>query len=461
MNLPKLNPMSFLRTPAILSVTLLAGMLFGGVAHAALPHAPLPDFASERVATVEVRVAPDQPGWTYQPGEPVTFRVAVMADEQPLAGATIEYEVGPEMMPMEKKSAVVPAGGLTIQGGTLQQPGFIRCIVTTEVAGETYRGLATAGFAPDKIAPTQVEPADFGAFWTDSLAKLAKIPLDPQLELIPEASKGAINVYHVSFRTWSITEGGRYSGRIYGILCEPKAPGKYPAILRVPGAGVRPYSGQRALAEQGAITLEIGIHGIPVNQPQEIYDQLRSGALDGYPLYNLDDKERYYYRRVYLGCVRANDFLASRESWDGKNLLVNGASQGGQLTFVTTALDPRVTGAAALVPAYCDVTGYLHDRAGGWPHMMRGAQSVHRTPQKIATTSYYDAVNFAKRIRVPVYVAFGYNDETCPPTSMFSAYNSLTAPKELLLALEMGHGVIPEVNERVNEWLLDRAGAKR
>ena len=92
---------------------------------------------------------------------------------------------------------------------------------------------------------------------------------------------------------------------------------------------------------------------------------------------------------------------------------------------------------------------------------MRGAQSVHRTPQKIATTSYYDAVNFAKRIRVPVHVAFGYNDETCPPTSMFSAYNALTAPKELLLALEMGHTVIPEVNQRVNEWLLARAGKKR
>jgi len=131
------------------------------------------------------------------------------------------------------------------------------------------------------------------------------------------------------------------------------------------------------------------------------------------------------------------------------------------LTFATTALDPRVTAASMVVPAYCDVTGYIHDRAGGWPHMMRGGESIHRTPQKITTTSYYDAVNFAKRIRVPVYVAFGYNDETCPPTSMFSAYNSIQAPKELLLALEMGHTVIPEVNERVNEWLFERAGAKR
>jgi hypothetical protein len=44
---------------------------------------------------------------------------------------------------------------------------------------------------------------------------------------------------------------------------------------------------------------------------------------------------------------------------------------------------------------------------------------------------------------------------------MFSAYNSIVAPKELLLALEMGHTVIPELNERVNEWLLEHAGAGR
>lgn len=440
-------------------IPLAAACFFGGELHAALPSVVVPASAEARVANVQVRVAPDRAGWTYQLGERVSFRVSVIADQQPVPGIPVTYTVGPEMMPAKKVSATVPAEGLVIDGGTLTTPGFIRCAVETVVEGKTYRGLATAGFEPEKIAPTQTEPADFDAFWAEGLAALAKIPLEPQLELIPSASTGAVNVYHVSFRTWSSSE--RASTRIYGILCEPKAPGKYPAILKVPGAGVRPYSGQRALAERGAIVLEIGIHGIPVNQPAEIYEQLRYGALYSYHGYNLDDKERYYYRRVYLGCVRANDFLVSREAWDGKNLLVSGGSQGGQLTLVTAGLDPRVTAASSLFPAYCDVTGYIHGRAGGWPHMMRGEDN--RTPEKIATTSYYDAVNFAKRVRVPTQVLLGYNDETCPPTTVFAAYNAIKAPKTLTLALEMGHGAISEVYQAIDAWLFKQAGieAKR
>jgi pimeloyl-ACP methyl ester carboxylesterase len=119
------------------------------------------------------------------------------------------------------------------------------------------------------------------------------------------------------------------------------------------------------------ITLEIGIHGIPVNLGPEIYTQLVGGVLASYPTYNLDNRQTYYYRRVYLGCVRANDFLCSLEQWDRKNLIVAGHSQGGQLAIVTAALDPRVIALSSTYPAYCDVTGYLHGRAGGWPGMMR------------------------------------------------------------------------------------------
>jgi len=123
-----------------------------------------------------------------------------------------------------------------------------------------------------------------------------------------------------------------------------EGPGHYPGVLLVPGAGVRPYFGDKGTAARGAITLEIGIHGIPVNLPQEVYDQLLAGALKDYWLYNLDDRDRYYYRRVILGSLRANDFLTSRPAWDGKNLLVIGASQGGMLAIATAALDTRVTG---------------------------------------------------------------------------------------------------------------------
>jgi hypothetical protein len=75
---------------------------------------------------------------------------------------------------------------------------------------------------------------------------------------------------------------GAAPSRFYGVLCEPKAPGKYPALLSVPGAGVRPYRGLAEMAGHGIITLQVGIHGIPVTMEQSVYDSLGAGALANY-----------------------------------------------------------------------------------------------------------------------------------------------------------------------------------
>jgi len=84
-----------------------------------------------------------------------------------------------------------------------------------------------------------------------------------------------------------------------------------------------------------------------------------------------------------------------------------------------------------------------------------------RLREKVETSRYYDVVNFARRVRVPGYYSWGYNDETCPPTSMYSAYNVIPGKKSLLLALETGHGTVPQQVERVNRWIEEflRAGA--
>ena len=433
-------------------------ILAPSIGGASNPIAPVPPSAALRVANVQVRVALDHRDWTYQPGEAAHFRVSVTADNEPIENATIAYAVGPDLQPGEKKTASVPLEGLAIDGGTLKEPGFLRCKVWAQIAGHNYQGAATAAFAPEKIQPIQTEPADFDAFWRAQIATLAKLPLEPQLTYLPDWSTDQLNVYHVSFRTATGPEPGMTPARIYGILCEPKAPGHYPAVLKVPGAHARGYFGEKTLAAHGVITLEIGVEGIPVNLPKEVYDSLDSGALNSYWYYNLDSRENYYYRRVILGCIRANDFLAARESWDRKNLLVMGASQGGMLTIATAALDPRVTGLAATHPAFCDLAADLHGRPGGFPRPFapgeNGQPSAHATPAKIATAQYYDTVNFARRVKVPGYYTWGYNDEVCCPTSLYAAYNLIAAPKTLGLTLELGHAYNQEQGDAINAWVL-------
>ena len=126
---------------------------------------------------------------------------------------------------------------------------------------------------------------------------------------------------------------------------------------------------------------------------------------------------------------------------------------------MTAALDARVTGLASTHPAFCDVSGSLHGRAGGWPQPFRpdpatGAPSPQAIPAKIATASYYDTVNFARRLKVPGYYTWGYNDDTCPPTSTFAAYNVITAPKELGVTMELAHNYTAEQSDAITAWLL-------
>jgi cephalosporin-C deacetylase-like acetyl esterase len=116
-----------------------------------------------------------------------------------------------------------------------------------------------------------------------------------------------------------------------------------------------------------------------------------------------------------------------------------------------------VTRLAAFFPALSDVTGYLNQRAGGWPHMFRATEgpAAHRDEAKIKTTQYYDVVNFARRVTAPGLYSWGFNDETCPPTSMYSAYNVITAPKRLILAYDTGHRTTQEQVDDANDWIVD------
>ncbi len=409
-------------------------------------------FGQESIGTYQVRVSLDRANWSYELNETPKATIAVTLNNSQVAGLPLTVSCGPEMLPPSfERKVTTTAAPLTIDAGTLKAPGFLRCIAIVEKDGRTYRGLATAAFKPDLIKPTVGEPADFDKFWKDGLDRLAKIAIESRLEHLPASSTAKADVYHVSFQT--VGTGLSATSRIYGILAIPKgrADRKYPALLRVPGAGVRQYNGNIPMAEAGMITLDIGIHGIPVTQPQWFYDNLRDSALNRYMLYNMDDRESYYYRRVFLSVVRANDFLVSLPQYDGQNLGVIGGSQGGVLAIVTAALDPRVKAMAVSYPAMSDMIGYTTERAGGWPHQFRDTKN--RTKEKLEAAAYYDTVNFAKRVKVPGIYSWGFNDEVCPPTSIYAAYNVITAPKSVVLGLEMGHANSAEQTARLNEWI--------
>ena len=406
--------------------------------------------AQIRGSEIQVLVQPNHQDWTYKTGEKATFAVSVLKSGTLLDNVSIDLAAGPEMYQDVKKSQTLKNGTLQLTG-TMKQPGFYRVDVTAHVGGKDYKGACGAAFAPEQLQPSTLMPKDFSDFWQDAIREARKTPLEPTKRLLPERCTKDVNVYEVSFYNM------KWGSRTYGILCVPVKEGRYPALLRVPGAGVRPYGGDIYTASQGAITLEIGIHGISVTMEQGVYDDLHNGALSGYWEFGMDDRDKSYYKHVIIGCIRALDYIEDYTPWNGKECGVTGSSQGGFLSLATAGLDKRITFYAPVHAALCDHTNSLKGIACGWPHYFYSNKGKGMEKQ-IETSRYYDGVNFVRRIKCPTWVSFGYNDDVVPPTTAYATYNTLTCPKVLSIYQQTAHFWYQEQWDEWQAWMKKELG---
>ena len=343
--------------------------------------------------------------------------------------------------------------------GKMTKPGFYRVDVTAHVNGKEYKGACGAAFSPEKLQPTTVMPKDFSDYWQNAIKEARYTDLNPTKRLLPERCTKDVNVYEVSFQNM------RWGWRTYGILCVPVKEGKYPALLRVPGAGVRPYGGDVYTASQGVITLEIGIHGISVTMDQKVYDDVFNGALMNYWNFGNDNRDDSYYKRVVLGCIRAVDYIEQYTPWNGQELGVTGSSQGGFLSLATAGLDKRVTCYAPVHAALCDHTASLKGVACGWPHYFYQLkdEQLKKKQAVIETSRYYDGVNFARLItdQQKGWFSFGYNDDVVPPTTAWATFNVVTGPKEMSPYQATWHYWHQEQWDEWENWLLEQLIIKK
>ena len=408
--------------------------------------------APPRQSFIKVTVTPDHADWCYKLGEKPVFEVAVTdCSNAPIKDAKIYYEISEDFLsPLDKGNLTLKKGTHKFSGHTMNKPGFLRCRVWVTVDGKKYDECATAAFEKEKIVPKTIMPEDFDAFWKKEIEKNAKIDMLPQLDLVPEKCTPKVKVYSASFQSF------QKGSRIYGTLCVPaNYNGKCPAILIVPGAGCRSRAGYYSEAEKGFVTFEIGIHGIPtVMKDERIYETLKNGSLLNYHSANVDDKDNYYYKRVFVGCARAIDFLASLDFVDGNRIGVMGGSQGGALTITTAYLNPKVKCGAAFYPAMCDLTGYLYDQGNAWPYLFKNKALA--TKERLETVKYYDVVNFARGVEQPMWVSYGYNDLVVCPTSIQGAINSMPKKPVLMIVPQSRHWTYPEQDSARSNWMMDK-----
>ena len=399
---------------------------------------------------------PDHADWLYKTGEKAKVEVSLYRYGIP-QDVEVAYEIGPDMMPATASGKVMLKGGrATIDMGTMKTPGFLDLRLTASLGSKKYQHHVKVGFSPEQLKPYTKNPADFDAFWQKAIEKARKEVSVERLVVskkkVDDYCTDETDMYLLKLKT-------DQHHSIYAYLSMPKTPSNSPVVLCPPGAGVKTIKEpMRNLyyAKNGFIRLEMDIHGLNPEMTAEQFKEI-SGAFDhenGYLCNGLDDKDNYYMKHVYVACIRALDYLCSLPEWDGKNVFVQGGSQGGALSLITAGLDPRVTACVANHPALSDMAGYLDNRAGGYPHFNKMNKML--TPAKVETMAYYDIVNFARRITCPVYLTWGYNDNVCPPTTSYIVWNLITAPKESLITPINEHWTSDDTNYGQMLWLKDR-----
>lgn len=400
---------------------------------------------------------PDHADWVYKTGEKAFIDVQIFEHGIPQDGVEIRYTLGTDGLKPDASGIVVTRNGKArILVGTMRKPGFRDCVMSCTLQGKSYKNHLKVGFSPEELKPYTKMPKDFLSFWESVLQEQSQLPLSVDVTPSPEYSTDKVDCFKLKIRCYRKT-GEHY---VYGYLTRPKKSGKYPVVISPPGAGVKPMNPNKTLfyAEQGFIRIDLEIHGIDPALSQSDYKDISRAFGDhhgtGYLAIGIHDRDTYYMKKVYASLVRAVDYAVTLPDWDGKNMFIQGASQGGALGIVLAALDPRITAASINHPALSDMSAYAEEgRTGGYPHFGVKYKDITLTPEVIRTLAYYDVVNFAPHVKCPVYMTWGYNDNVCPPTTSYVVWNLLPSPKESLITPINEHWVSMETRKKQLTWL--------
>ncbi len=280
--------------------------------------------------------------------------------------------------------------------------------------------------------PTRNEPLDFDNFWQTTLTRARQFAMEPQFQQVDEPLD-FVDVYDVTFPG--------YAGQpIRGWLLLPKnTHDPLPCVLEFVG-----YGGGRGRPLEHLHWVNAGFANFIMdtrgqgsswsegNTP-DLDSEAQAGQFPGFMTRGILKAETYYYRRVFCDAVRAVEAINKNERIDSNRIAVNGGSQGGGIAIAVTALMPQIQFAFVDVPFLCNFERAVQ-LVNSQPYQeIVQYLRVHRDQEEqvFKTLAYFDGVNFAARAQAEAVFSTALMDETCPPSTVFAAYNYWEGKKEI------------------------------
>ncbi len=351
----------------------------------------------------------------------------------------------------------------TIDMYDLTEPGFYQLIAS--VNGNdvcTYN----IGFDPTGIVSPSTAIADkFWPYWKEAMDELETIPMDATLIEQPSLSNDYRTAYIVEMKSVADAEGEEPIV-IKGYYFEPKEEGTYPTLIQYQGTD----NGKSELTEptndesrKDWCEFILSTRGQRLCRNQN-YCWTDAGGNDFYS-YGWGDMRKHYYRNAYLDCVRAVDFVKSREKVDEKAIFAAGGSQGGCFTYVAAGLTQAFRAIAPSITGHADFVDGM--RIVNWPRQkFLDAQAAlgWSDKERDEFNSYYDTMNFAERVNCPVITNFSLQDTTDPAHTNIAPYNLLQnaekADNRYIINPFLGHGTPADWTQTYMDFFENYVGTK-
>ncbi|MEU3888427.1 acetylxylan esterase [Streptomyces sp. NPDC029041] len=271
--------------------------------------------------------------------------------------------------------------------------------------------------------PDIEEPADFDAFWQDTLTTAGEA--EPLVSVRPVETGLRLT------QTWDVTFRGFAGDPVRAWFSRPAgADEPLPAVVEFAG-----YGRGRGLPHERLTWVNAGYaHLLMDNRGQGDQYGCGGGTPDphavapggpGPAVRGLLAAEDYHYRRLITDAVRAVAAVRKLPGVDPGRIAAAGNSQGGGLALAVAGLVPGLAALLSTAPLLCGIRRALDLTDTGPYGEIAAYLSVHRGAERAAfrTLSYVEGVSFARRAQAPAHFGVGLRDTVCPPSGAYAAFN--------------------------------------
>ena len=282
--------------------------------------------------------------------------------------------------------------------------------------------------------PPREEPPYFDAFWQETLAEARGFPLNAVFEPVDFGLR--------TVETFDVTFNGYDGQPIKGWLLLPRQrqEGPLPCVVEYIG-----YSGGRGFPTDWLVWSATGFaHLVMDTRGQGYNTHLQGDTPDpepdgsnphhpGFMTRGILDPQTYFYRRVFTDGVRAVEAARSHPAVDAGRIAITGGSQGGGITIAVGGLAPGVPVVMPDVPFLCHYRRATEiTDAAPYSEIVQFCKAHRDKVDTVFNTlSYFDGVNFAARSKGQALFSVALMDLTCPPSTVFAAYNHFAGPKDI------------------------------